>query len=78
LLVRFQSDDALKTGARPVSASVLAKAVDQTALWLDDLPFFSSWVCQSGSAAFVRVGLTALGFAFGELLGKVESRTIPK
>jgi hypothetical protein len=24
------------------------------------------------------VGLTASGFAFGELLGKVESRTIPK
>jgi hypothetical protein len=23
-------------------------------------------------------GLTASGFAFGELLGKVESRTIPK
>jgi len=24
------------------------------------------------------VGLTASGFAFGELLGKIESRTIPK
>ena len=30
------------------------------------------------SVKIKSVGLTASGFAFGELLGKVESRTIPK